>query len=181
MAEIAVIDDDPFVVGLLDAALSPQHHVVSYQSGLAAIEGLLRFPPEVVLLDIDLGDMSGVQLARAIREHAAIGHIPILAVTAHTEDESRVQLIAEGFTSFIAKPITDPQSIVDAVEAALAQAEPASWDEPADEHQALRRAARAALEALRDGDGATAEQILVRALADGAGLAAHEPDHSDGV
>ncbi|MCU1278860.1 MAG: Response regulator receiver modulated diguanylate cyclase [bacterium] len=171
MAEIAVIDDDPHVVGLLEAALSPPHHVIGYASGQAAIEGLLRVPPEVVLLDIDLGDMSGVQLARAIREHAAIGDVPILAVTAHSEEEQRARLIAEGFTSFIAKPIVDPQVIIDAIDAALTLDADASWetlDETLDDtlvaDDPLRRTMRRALAALKDGDAGRAEQLLARAL-----------------
>lgn len=169
MAQIAVIDDDPMVFHLLEAALQPRHEVRGYGSGRAALEGLLRVPPQLVLLDIDLGDMSGVELARAIRGHASVGDIPILAITAYTEDSVRTSLMAEGFTAFIAKPITDVAALVAGVEAALSGDELALADcGPAATHP-LREAVRSALAALDSGDTGGAAQLLRSALsADGA-------------
>lgn len=169
VGRIAVIDDDATVFQVLEAALAPRHEVRGYQSGRAALQGLLRVPPQLVLLDIDLGDMSGVELARAIRGHEAVGHIPILAITAYTEDSVRTSLMAEGFTSFIAKPITDVAALVAAVEAALAGQEAALDAGPAPPSHPLADAARSALAALDVGDAAGAAQLLRQALAaDGA-------------
>lgn len=163
MAHIAVIDDDPTTFELLEVALGPRHVVNGYASGRAALDGLLRVPPELVLLDINLGDMSGVDLVRAIREHPAVGDIPIFAITAYTEDSVRAALMAEGFTAFIAKPIRDVAELVRTIEAALVDEE-AAWN-PSEPPSPLRQAARLALVALENGDAAAAETLLRRALA----------------
>ena len=171
MPKLAVIDNDPDVLRFLNLVLSPHHLVTSYATGRAALEGLLGDPPDLVLLDINLGDMSGVEVARAIREHATLGNVPIIAITTHVNASERAKLTGEGFTSLVAKPIVDVASLltlvsllINAGEGLRAKAPPS--EDVAARYRALERAASLALDALDAGEIALAQAALRAALAD---------------
>jgi CheY-like chemotaxis protein len=171
MPKLAVIDNDPDVLRFLNLVLSPHHSVTSYSTGRAALEGLLGDPPDLVLLDINLGDMSGVEVARAIRQHATLGSVPIIAITTHVNASERAKLTGEGFTSLFAKPIVDVASLLTLVSLLVSAGESLSAKTPpahdvAARHKALERAAGVALDALDAGEIALAHATLRAALAD---------------
>jgi CheY-like chemotaxis protein len=170
MPKLAVIDNDPDVLRFLNLVLSPHHEVTSYSTGRAALEGLLGDPPDLVLLDINLGDMSGVEVARAIRQHATLGSVPIIAITTHVNASERAKLTGEGFTSLVAKPIVDVASLLTLVSLLISAGESLSAKPPADDvaarYKALERAASVALDALDAGEIALAHATLRAALAD---------------
>jgi len=170
MPKLAVIDNDPDVLRFLVAMLSPHHEIACYSSGRAALEGLLGAPPDLVLLDISLGDMSGVDVARAIREHATLGSVPIIAITTHTNASERAKLMGEGFTSLVAKPIVDIESLlalvtllIDAGETVREATRPAENDTA--RYKILERAASVALDALDASEIELARTTLRAALA----------------
>ena len=62
MKKIAVVEDNPDNQLLVRAILSEQYDVTSYETGLAALEGLPKEPPDLVLLDISLPEMDGTEV-----------------------------------------------------------------------------------------------------------------------
>jgi CheY-like chemotaxis protein len=170
MPQIAIIDDDPDLIRFLTEALAPNHEVTSYASGRAAVEGLLSVLPDLVLLDIDLGDMSGVEVAHAIREHPKIGAVPIVAITAHDQEGERKRIITEGFTAFLAKPITDVAALL-ALVGSLAGTSAAPLvhrdrDRETVCFERLERGVRLALDALDAAEPERAKEMLRVALTD---------------
>lgn len=171
MSKLAIVDDNPDVLRFLTAVLGELHVLTCYTSGRAALEGLLSAPPDVVLLDVDLGDMSGVEVARAIRGHAKLGGVPIVAITGHDTASDRAKLIDEGFTSFVAKPIVDVAALVALIDGLLGAAATAPAGARAEDDAMARlllieRAARLALDALDAADIELAKKTLRSALAD---------------
>jgi CheY-like chemotaxis protein len=169
MPKLAIIDNDPDVLRFLNLVLSPHHQVTCYASGRAALEGLLGDPPDLVLLDINLGDMSGVEVGRAIRGHAKLGSVPIIAITTHVNASERAKLIGEGFTSHVAKPIVDVQSLLTLVtllvNAGVSLREAAGPPEDTKvRYELLERAASVALDALDAGEIELARTTLQSAL-----------------
>lgn len=90
----------------------------SVMTGLEGVQQVLRFPPDFVILDIQLPDINGLEVLKRIRAHP-IGHdIPIIAMTAYAMSGDREKLLAAGCTAYIEKPI-DPMQVIGQIQAAL--------------------------------------------------------------
>lgn len=80
---VLVIDDDRAHLSLVSAALQPEgFHVATAQTGVAGLERARRSPCDLVLLDLGLPDVSGVEVVAALREDVATRELPIVLVTA---------------------------------------------------------------------------------------------------
>ena len=78
--------------------------------GAAALSLLNSFLPHVVMLDIEMPIMSGLDVARTIRTHPSGGHQPrmLIAVTGQSAAAARQQALDAGFDEFVSKPIDTP-------------------------------------------------------------------------
>jgi putative two-component system response regulator len=72
-----------------------------------AVERIRKEPPDLILLDVMMPEISGLDLLVELRADAATRHLPIVILTAHTDDEIRHQALLRGANDFLAKPI-DP-------------------------------------------------------------------------
>jgi CheY-like chemotaxis protein len=73
--------------------------------GLAALEMLDRDAYDLILMDIQMPRMNGIEATRAIRARPDGGSVPILAMTANAFEEDRRQCLACGMNDFVAKPV----------------------------------------------------------------------------
>ena len=106
---ILVVDDTPQNRRLLEAVLAPQgHHVRSAGSGREALEMIEADPPDLVLLDIVMDDMSGYELCRILREQPATRLLPVIMMTSSGEQD-KVSAIEAGADDFIARPFNQPE------------------------------------------------------------------------
>jgi len=112
---IAIVDDNDDNRLLLRAMLEDRCEIVEYESGPAALDGLAQAVPDLVLLDISLPHMDGVQVLGRIRADERLRGLPVLALTAHAMAGDREKYLAAGFDGYIAKPIVDEQVVVDAI------------------------------------------------------------------
>ena len=74
-------------------------------TGAEAIGSAAQNPPELVLLDLGLPDMRGLEVARAIKRQPQGEQIPIIALTGHTLDADRVAAREAGCVGYLTKPI----------------------------------------------------------------------------
>lgn len=81
------------------------HRVVEAVSGEDGREQALRESPDVILMDIHLPDMSGIDALHALRADERIRDLPVIALTALAMKGDRERLLAEGFDGYLAKPI----------------------------------------------------------------------------
>jgi CheY-like chemotaxis protein len=76
-------------------------------SGQEALELLARERFDLVLMDISLPDMNGLEITRRIRAMSgSVGHIPIVAATAHVMRGDRENFLAAGMDDYLAKPLS---------------------------------------------------------------------------
>ncbi len=119
MKTIAVVEDNPDNRLLVQAILEDSYRLSEYEDGPAARAGVRRELPDLVLLDISLPGMDGTQVLQALRSEDRLRDLPVVALTAHAMAGDRDRLLAAGFDGYVAKPITDEQILLGAIEQCL--------------------------------------------------------------
>jgi CheY-like chemotaxis protein len=115
MTSIAIVEDNADNRLLLTALLDETYHLTEYETGLAALAGLGQAIPDLILLDISLPGMDGVEVLARIRLDPALRHLPVIAFTAHAMANDRDKYLAAGFDDYVTKPIVDEQILLDAI------------------------------------------------------------------
>jgi two-component system, NtrC family, response regulator AtoC len=119
-SRVLVVDDDPASRDLLRKVLATEgHQVVTAADGREALAELARQPADLVVSDIRMPDLDGVQLLERMREAAP--RVPVILVTAFGDVEGAVEAIRRGAFDYLAKPY-DVDAIRLVVRRALAQA-----------------------------------------------------------
>jgi CheY-like chemotaxis protein len=119
MSSVAIIDDNASVLALFRAVIDPFHEVRTYEDAPSALAGVMKDKPDVVLLDISLGDANGVDVLHQLRAQAGLESVPVIAVTSHSQRVERAKFLSEGFTDYVSKPVTDHGVLLSAIETAL--------------------------------------------------------------
>jgi len=102
-ARILVVDDEPAVQGALSRALTLEHYKVSQaMDGQQALERLGADPYEVVILDISMPRMDGLEVCRRLREDG--DRTPVLMLTAREQVDDRVAGLDAGADDYLVKP-----------------------------------------------------------------------------
>ena len=100
---IMVIDDEQMILDMLrDQFEMEQYQVITAKSSEEALQKLNQ-QPDIILLDINMPGMDGLELCRAIRDHVAC---PILFLTARIEEADRVAGLRAGGDDYILKPFS---------------------------------------------------------------------------
>jgi len=79
--------------------------VFEAENGQVAVETAAREKPDVILMDLTLPLMNGFTATKLIRQNEELKDVPIIAVTAHHEDDFRSDAKASGFDAYVTKPI----------------------------------------------------------------------------
>ena len=95
-ARILIVEDNVDLLTILQEVLSADYEVVTAESGEAAIALARTLEPDLVLLDIHLPGMSGIDAGMQIKQEAAPRFIPILVLTALAQNEAGGELIGSG-------------------------------------------------------------------------------------
>lgn len=119
MRKIAVVEDNEDNRVLVRALLEENFQLVEYESGPEALEGLKKDKPDLVLLDISLPGMSGVEALAQIRADVSLKNLQVIALTAHAMVGDREKYLAHGFNDYVTKPITDESLLHDAIKRCL--------------------------------------------------------------
>lgn len=98
MKKIAVVEDNPDNRLLVRLILEPHYEVAEYASGRSTLEGLAREMPDLLLLDISLPEMDGVEVLRRIRATPALRGLPVIALTAHAMAGDREKYLLSAST-----------------------------------------------------------------------------------
>ena len=123
MPEILVVDDSKVMRDMIVACLRPEPGLgfAHAASGLEAIEKLALRPFDLVVLDLNMPDIGGIEVVEFIRGQDQLRKLPILIVTTRGDKESETRAMGAGADRFMAKPFT-PESILEAVRGLLAGA-----------------------------------------------------------
>ena len=120
MKTVAVVEDNRDNRLLLRAFLGDLYAIAEYETGPAALEGLKTVVPDLVLLDVSLPGMDGLEVLARIRADERLKALPVVALTAHAMTGDRERFLAAGFDAYVAKPIVDEQVLLRAIAELLA-------------------------------------------------------------
>ncbi|UZQ56071.1 hybrid sensor histidine kinase/response regulator [Trichothermofontia sichuanensis B231] len=103
---ILIVDDEPTNFEVIEALLANQSYDLHYSaSGLEAITSLATFAPDVILLDVMMPDMDGIEVCRQIKAMSQWQAVPIIMVTALNSKEDLARCLEAGADDFISKPV----------------------------------------------------------------------------
>ncbi|MDD2534633.1 MAG: response regulator [Eubacteriales bacterium] len=101
---ILVIEDSPIHIDLLIQLLGPDYRVLVFTDGQTGLSGVEKIVPDLVLLDILLPDIDGLEVCRQIKSNPFTQDIPVVILTSLTEATDEVSGLEAGASDFISKP-----------------------------------------------------------------------------
>jgi DNA-binding response OmpR family regulator len=128
MRKIAIVEDEPDELERLRIMLSGQGQCTLFSEGQAFLKAIHRDTFDLVCIDWNLPEISGVDLVKRIRSGAQAPNIPIILITARSSDDDIVAGLISGADDFVTKPVRKPVLLA-RVETLLRRLAP-----PVDEH-----------------------------------------------
>ncbi len=105
-ARILIVDDEPKNISLMSNVFAEDYHISVAISGEQALNLLEKTHDiELVLLDVMMPQMDGFEVFTRLRENPATAHIPVVFVTARTDNDSEILGLKAGAVDYIHKPI----------------------------------------------------------------------------
>ena len=102
---VLIVEDNPDNMLTIKALLDGKFNIIEAKDGLQVIELALLHQPNLILMDIALPGMNGIELLAELRKVEALQHVPVIAVSASAMKGDREDFIAYGFDDYISKPI----------------------------------------------------------------------------
>ena len=107
-ARVLVVDDIIANVRLLEAKLSAEYfEVITAMNGLDALDAVQKSRPDIILLDVMMPGIDGIEVCKRIKSNPETQHIPVVMVTALDQPEDRVRGLEAGADDFLTKPVND--------------------------------------------------------------------------
>ena len=104
---ILVVDDDEMVLMALDELLKPEgYEVRTFSRGKEALQSLDQEEYDLLMLDIIMPEMDGIELCKQIREREDCREKPIVFLTAKSREEDKIQCLEAGANLSLSKPIS---------------------------------------------------------------------------
>jgi len=104
MQSILIVDDSPENISSLKSILEKEYKIYAAVSGETALTIMLKILPDIVLLDVVMPEVSGVDVLKLMKQDNDLKYIPVIFVTGHDDKESEKEGIAYGAVDFIRKP-----------------------------------------------------------------------------
>jgi two-component system alkaline phosphatase synthesis response regulator PhoP len=115
-AKILVIDDEPALLNLVTAYLRPEgYEVYTASDGLSGFKAAKAYSPDVIVLDIMLPGMDGIELLARLRRES---RVYVILLTARTEETDKIVGLSVGADDYVTKPFS-PRELVARIKAAL--------------------------------------------------------------
>jgi signal transduction histidine kinase len=106
LKKILVVDDKPMNFEVIEALLLSESYQLSYaNSGIKALNRVKRLQPDVILLDVMMPELDGIEVCKKLKSDPNYAHIPIVMVTALTEKKDLARCLQAGADDFISKPV----------------------------------------------------------------------------
>jgi two-component system KDP operon response regulator KdpE len=103
-SRILLVDDEPQITRVLRTSLSTQGYLLQVAAnGVEAMEALHTWQPDLVITDLSMPQMNGVELCREIR---AVSQVPIIVLSVRNQDTQKIEALDAGADDFVTKPFS---------------------------------------------------------------------------
>lgn len=103
---VIIAEDDDEIRQYIVQELSSYCHVLECSNGKEAYDSMLRQAPDLLISDVMMPEMDGFELCRKIRSNIRLNHIPIVLLTAKSDEDSRMESLDLGADAFMTKPFS---------------------------------------------------------------------------
>jgi signal transduction histidine kinase/ligand-binding sensor domain-containing protein/DNA-binding response OmpR family regulator len=101
---ILVVDDNPEIRNYLELIFQEQYFLFTAQNGLEGLELAKQHLPDIIISDINMDGLDGLELCRKIKQSETLGHIPVILLTAASSADTQLKGIEGGADDYITKP-----------------------------------------------------------------------------
>ena len=109
MRKILIVEDIDMNIDLLQQILEDDNNIFVARNGASAVEMADNERPDIILMDVSLPVLNGLDATRLIKAEARLAHIPIVAVTAHAMQGDRERALEAGCDDYLSKPIDEDE------------------------------------------------------------------------
>jgi DNA-binding response OmpR family regulator len=128
MSKVLVIDDDATIVAIYRNAFTRQgFDVESAADGQAGLAKFHSWKPDVVLLDINIPELNGLEWLKTIRHEPDFAKFPVVVLTGGSTKSNVLSAWSVGATCVMLKSRDEPQRVIDVVKAVLGDKAPLAW------------------------------------------------------
>jgi len=113
--KVVVADDEPFILSALQDTLSEDYKVYTATNGKEAIKMVEKVMPDLIILDVMMPEMDGLEACKVLKRNAATGNIPIIILTAKGQITDIEKGFKSGADAYIVKPFS-PARLIEKVE-----------------------------------------------------------------
>lgn len=127
---VLIVDDEAAIREMIAVALQMAgYRCLEAENAQAAHAIVVDHRPDIILLDWMMPDVSGIELARRLKRETAYADIPIIMLTARSEEDNKIQGLEAGADDYITKPFS-PRELIARLKAVLRRTATAGIDEP---------------------------------------------------
>ena len=127
MTTVLIVDDEPSIVQLVRVTLeSSRVRVLEASDGAGAIDRAISLRPDLILLDVDLPDVSGLDVCRRLKREEAMAQTRIVMLTAAAQQDDVARGFAAGADQYLTKPFS-PVRLLALVEQLMPATGPCPW------------------------------------------------------
>jgi C4-dicarboxylate-specific signal transduction histidine kinase len=103
---VLIADDEPDMLSYLKSQLGGDFQVIEAVDGRQAVEKASQFLPDVIVCDMMMPEMDGLEVCRELRHQTSTQTIPILMLTARADEETKITVLSAGANDFLTKPFS---------------------------------------------------------------------------
>lgn len=116
MRKIMVVDDSRTIRRLLNFILRQKDFItIEAEDGIDAIEKLSTNPVDLIIVDLNMPNMDGIELVRTLRSNVYLREVPIIMLTTTNDERTKKEALSAGVNAFLNKPV-DPKLLLSKVE-----------------------------------------------------------------
>jgi CheY-like chemotaxis protein len=120
MTKVLLVEDDPLIIRLYQKTLTLEgYEIESADNGLSALEILPVFMPDIILLDIMMPTMNGIQFLQHMKANPAVAEIPVIVLTNVADSDVTMSAVDAGAALILIKSQTEPDGVIAAIQGVL--------------------------------------------------------------
>lgn len=120
--KVVAVDDSGIILKMLTKVLGEKYDLHAFSGGLRALQFLEERTPDLIILDIDMPEISGYEMLKVIKEREHLKEVPVIFLTSNGDKSHVVRAVSGGARDYVVKPIEE-EVLLDKVHMILGDAD----------------------------------------------------------